>query len=69
MNNSLPNKKILFILIAFLTLLVTNHSLPLDEKNNVPDWAKEVVWYQIFPERFCNSDESNDPTPLDMQGA
>ena len=69
MNNSLPNKKILFILIAFLTLPVTNHSLPQDEKNNVPDWAKEVVWYQIFPERFCNGDKSNDPTPLDMQGA
>jgi glycosidase len=26
-----------------------------------PDWAKRVVWYQIFPERFCNGDPSNDP--------
>ncbi|MBL8046502.1 MAG: hypothetical protein JNL09_08175 [Anaerolineales bacterium] len=28
----------------------------------VPEWAKRVVWYQIFPERFWNGDASNDPT-------
>jgi cyclomaltodextrinase / maltogenic alpha-amylase / neopullulanase len=27
----------------------------------VPDWAKGVVWYQIFPERFANGDTANDP--------
>lgn len=26
-----------------------------------PDWVNETVWYQIFPERFCNGDTSNDP--------
>jgi cyclomaltodextrinase / maltogenic alpha-amylase / neopullulanase len=26
-----------------------------------PEWAKHVVWYQIFPERFRNGDPSNDP--------
>lgn len=26
-----------------------------------PDWVKETVWYQIFPERFANGDKSNDP--------
>ncbi|MGQ0628354.1 MAG: alpha-amylase family glycosyl hydrolase [Phycisphaerales bacterium] len=26
-----------------------------------PDWAKGLVWYQVFPERFCNGDTSNDP--------
>ena len=25
------------------------------------DWAKGIVWYQIFPERFNNGDTSNDP--------
>ncbi len=33
-----------------------------------PQWSKEVVWYQIFVERFRNGDPSNDPTPQDMQG-
>jgi len=26
-----------------------------------PDWAKNGIFYQIFPERFRNGDESNDP--------
>ena len=26
-----------------------------------PEWVKETVWYQIFPERFANGDPSNDP--------
>jgi cyclomaltodextrinase / maltogenic alpha-amylase / neopullulanase len=30
-----------------------------------PDWAKDAVWYQIFPERFRNGETSNDPP--DMQ--
>ena len=25
-----------------------------------PTWVKEAVFYQIFPERFCNGDPSND---------
>ena len=35
----------------------------------VPDWAKDAVWYQIFPERFRNADPSNDPTKADIAGA
>ncbi len=30
--------------------------------SNVPDWARNAVWYQIFPERFANGDPTNDPT-------
>ena len=26
-----------------------------------PDWVNETIWYQIFPERFCNGDPSIDP--------
>jgi glycosidase len=26
-----------------------------------PDWAKDAVWYQIFPERFRNGEPANDP--------
>src|SRR5436190_17687416 len=28
----------------------------------VPAWAADAIYYQIFPERFCNGDTSNDPT-------
>ncbi|MGQ0601766.1 MAG: glycoside hydrolase family 13 protein [Anaerolineales bacterium] len=27
----------------------------------IPEWAKRVVWYQIFPERFWNGEPVNDP--------
>lgn len=33
-----------------------------DHAYNAPEWAKHVIWYQIFPERFRNGDPSNDPT-------
>jgi glycosidase len=26
-----------------------------------PDWARDANWYQIFPDRFRNSDPANDP--------
>lgn len=29
--------------------------------SETPDWAKGAVWYQIFPERFRNGNEHNDP--------
>lgn len=29
--------------------------------NETPEWVNKTVWYQIFPERFCNGDLSNDP--------
>ena len=28
---------------------------------NAPEWVKDTVWYQIFPERFANGDKTNDP--------
>ena len=36
---------------------------------DVPAWAKDVVWYQIFVERFRNGDPSNDPTLHDIEGS
>lgn len=29
--------------------------------NTAPSWVRDTVWYQIFPERFCNGDPQNDP--------
>ncbi len=34
----------------------------------IPDWIKEAVFYQIFPERFYNGDPSNDPTNVEQWG-
>ena len=36
---------------------------------DVPAWAAEAVWYQVFPERFRNGDPSNDPAAADIRGS
>lgn len=45
---------------------IVGAATPLDQP---PAWSKDVVWYQIFPERFRNGDPNNDPTPVDMEGS
>ncbi len=32
-----------------------------EQRVETPAWARDAVWYQIFPERFRNGDPSNDP--------
>ncbi|HRR08901.1 MAG TPA: glycoside hydrolase family 13 protein [Rhodothermales bacterium] len=34
---------------------------PLVAQTQVPEWAKKVIWYQIFPERFRDGDSKNQP--------
>ncbi|WP_460022347.1 glycoside hydrolase family 13 protein [Lactovum odontotermitis] len=34
------------------------------DRYQAPAWAAETVWYQIFPERFANGDQSNDPEEI-----
>ncbi|MFV0560717.1 MAG: glycoside hydrolase family 13 protein [Enterococcus sp.] len=31
------------------------------DRFKAPQWIKETVWYQIFPERFANGNTANDP--------
>ena len=33
-----------------------------NQKYIAPEWAKKVIWYQIFPERFRNGNPSSNPT-------
>ncbi|MGI9243751.1 MAG: alpha-amylase family glycosyl hydrolase, partial [Verrucomicrobiales bacterium] len=33
-----------------------------------PGWAKDAIWYNIFPERFRNGDVSNDPSVDSLHG-
>lgn len=34
-----------------------------------PEWIKDRIWYQIFPERFCNGDSRNDPPGVEPWGS
>ncbi|MDR3667353.1 MAG: glycoside hydrolase family 13 protein [Ignavibacteriaceae bacterium] len=63
-------EKIIPLVMCFYLLL--SSLLPAQDQKNiprVPGWAKDAIWYQIFPERFANGDSKNDPTPHDMEGA
>src|SRR5262249_61321473 len=41
---------------------------PSDRRAEVPAWAQDAIWYQIFVERFRNGDPANDPTAHDIEG-
>ena len=56
------------LLYACLSIFFYTAILSQQQVNRVPPWAKEAVWYQIFPERFCNGDENNDPEAMDLAG-
>ncbi len=34
----------------------------------IPEWSKGMIYYQIFPERFCNGDKTNDPENCEAWG-
>jgi cyclomaltodextrinase len=34
-----------------------------------PAWVRDAVFYQIFPDRFCNGDPGNDPPDVEAWGA
>lgn len=57
-----------FLLSAALALTAATAAAQPTLKGNQlpPAWARDVVWYQIFVERFSNGDPKNDPTPATM---
>lgn len=54
---------LLVIFVSFTLVKAQNAQSPFNEP---PSWAKNVIWYQIFVERFNNGDKSNDPKPENM---
>lgn len=64
-----------FISILTLTLLLLANTFAgsgdssMAKTEFVPDWAKDAVWYQIFPERFHNGNRNNDPKIENLRGA
>src|SRR5712692_8573180 len=64
MNRSRFYFKIVFLFVGLDVSLYAQQS----QHSGVPEWAKDVVWYQIFPERFANGDPSNDPPGVEPWG-
>jgi cyclomaltodextrinase len=63
--------KLRFIILFSLFLIFDYYSIAQKPTpfNEPPSWSKNVIWYQIFVERFYNGDKTNDPTPLNMKSA
>ena len=40
--------------------------LKTDFRHQTPDWAKGLVWYQVFPERFRDGNDANSPQGWDL---
>ena len=63
-------QRIKLVIIGLITLIGCDAPKQVVvEEEFVPEWAKTVVWYQIFPERFRDGDPSNNPTLDDIIGA
>lgn len=54
-----------FLFSLFCLSLYVN-LLPAQSPDEGIAWAKEAIWYQIFPERFRNGDPNNDPELKDL---
>lgn len=51
-----------YLLCGYLIFLDSSSFAEPKISNNAPEWARDVVWYQIFPERFRDGDPNNQPT-------
>ncbi|NTW24477.1 MAG: hypothetical protein HGA37_07245, partial [Lentimicrobium sp.] len=50
------------LLLLVLALTACNNEVKQSLVSGPPEWSKDVIWYQIFVERFNNGDTTNDPT-------
>ena len=59
--------KLRFLLVSLLAASALRAAPPDLASKQVPDWAADAVWYQIFPERFRNGDPNNDPVRASLE--
>ncbi|MCH8569438.1 MAG: alpha-glucosidase C-terminal domain-containing protein [Balneolales bacterium] len=67
--------KLLFVITSFFLLI----SCSIENQNqyakdgaspaDVPEWAQQAIWYQIFVERFRDGDSLNNPTLETIKGS
>lgn len=50
------------LLLFAMAMASCNNDVKKPVISGPPEWSKNVIWYQIFVERFNNGDQSNDPT-------
>ncbi len=56
-------------LVAVLSIILSQIIYSQVHDIRIPEWVKDAVFYQIFPERFANGEASNDPQGSEPWGA
>jgi cyclomaltodextrinase len=59
------------VFVDYTNMPWRNYEFPFIHESNIfspPTWVKDAVFYQIFPDRFANGDESNDPAHVETWG-
>ena len=56
------------VILIYLCISSCSSQVTTTDLSQSPAWARQAVWYQIFPERFRNGDSRNDPTASDLVG-
>ncbi len=49
----------------FIFIFIFSAPLLIKAQDKFPEWARGIVWYQIFPERFADGDVKNDSSLID----
>lgn len=58
------------LIILIINLMVSScRPREVQKFQDPPAWASDVIWYQIFVERFRNGDTNNDPQPENIRTA
>jgi cyclomaltodextrinase / maltogenic alpha-amylase / neopullulanase len=48
------------LLVIIVAQIMVPCMLAHAQGKNVPEWARGIIWYRIFPDRFYNGDSAND---------
>jgi cyclomaltodextrinase / maltogenic alpha-amylase / neopullulanase len=56
----------LTFIVAVVFSILACARVKAQDADKPPHWAKSVVWYELFVERFSNGDPDNDPTLADI---
>ncbi len=61
------NQRILLLGLVLAVANLAGAEPPVTSSKQVPAWAADAVWYQIFPDRFRNGDPKNDPIRASLE--
>lgn len=59
-------KKSFLLSIALWAIFIGSAQSQSTQFRDAPAWSRNVIWYQVFVERFYNGDHSNDPGPANI---